>query len=152
MLILTRRIGEQIVIDGNIRVMVIAVMGDRVQLGTSAPPSVLLDRSEVHESDEFAYQCDWSLPVPVPPADPVVESLAADLTDVAYRVALRHGMGDQWLDLELDLWAALTEALEKRSCSNKEIQLPYDPRLDVAGGGWKRSCPAGNKPAPGQSI
>ena len=49
MLVLTRRIGEQIVIDANIRVMVIAVNGDKVRLGTSAPSSVTVDRSEVHE-------------------------------------------------------------------------------------------------------
>ena len=132
MLVLTRRIGEQIVIDGNIRVMVIAVKGDRVQLGTSAPPSVTVDRSEVHERrGEFVYQCEWAQPVPATPADPFVESLAADLTDVAYRVALRHGVGAKWLELQLDLWGALTEALEKRSGADKEIQLPYDPRLDV---------------------
>jgi len=47
--VLSRRIGEQIVIDGNIRVMVIAINGDKVRLGTSAPPSVTVDRSEVHE-------------------------------------------------------------------------------------------------------
>jgi hypothetical protein len=63
--------------------------------------------------------------------DSFLEDLAADLTVVAYRVALRHGVGDQWLALQLDLWGALTEAIEERSGSNLEIQLPYDPRLDV---------------------
>ena len=132
MLVLTRRIGEQLVIDGNIRVMVVAVNGDKVRLGTSAPPSVTVDRSEVHERrEEFAYQCDWSQPAPAAPVDPFLESFAADLTDVAYGVALRHGVGDQWLKLQLDLWRALTEALEKRSCLPEEIQLPYDPRADA---------------------
>ena len=129
MLVLTRRIGEQIVIDGNIRVMVIAVNGDKVRLGTSAPPSVTVDRSEVHERrGEFACACDWSQPAPV---DPSVENLASDLADIAYRVALRHGVGDQWLELQLDLWGALTEVIDKRSCLDQEIQIPYDPRLDV---------------------
>ena len=45
--------------------------------------------------------------------DSFLEKLVADLTDVAFRVALRHGVGDQWLELRLDLWGALTEALEK---------------------------------------
>ena len=117
MLVLTRSIGEEIVIDGKIRVMVVEVKGDKVRLGTSAPPSVTVDRSEVHERrGEFAYQCDWSQPAPATPVDPFLESLAADLTDVAYRVALRHGLGDQWLEMQLDLWAVLTEALEQRSC------------------------------------
>jgi carbon storage regulator CsrA len=116
MVVLTRRIGEEIVIDRNIRVMVVAVDGDKVRLGTNAPPSVTVDRSEVHERrGEFACECDWSQPVPVAaPFDPFLENLASDLTDVAYRVALRHGRGDQWLELQLELWEALTEALEKR--------------------------------------
>jgi carbon storage regulator len=131
MLVLTRRIGEQIVIDGNIRVMVVGVKGDAVQLGTSAPPSVTVDRSEVHERRrEFAFQCEWAQPAPATPVDPFMEGLAADLTNVAYRVALQHGMGDDWLELQLDLWRALTEALERRSNADKEIELPYDPRLD----------------------
>jgi carbon storage regulator len=129
MLVLTRRSGEEIVIDGDIRVMVVAIKGDKIRLGISAPPSVTVDRSEVHERrGEFAYACDWTQPAPV---DPFLENLASDLTDVAYRVALRHGVADQWLELQLDLWEALTELIEKRSCLDQEIQLPYDPRLDV---------------------
>ena len=99
------------------------------QAGEPAPASVTVDRSEVHERRrEFAYECDWSQPAPV---DPFFENLAADLIDVAYRVALRHGVGDQWLELQLELWGALTAVIEKRSCLGQEIQLPYDPRLDV---------------------
>ena len=49
MLVLTRRVGETILIDGAIRVMVVAVKGDNVRLGVTAPQSLLVDRSEVHE-------------------------------------------------------------------------------------------------------
>jgi carbon storage regulator len=49
MLVLTRRLGEEIVISGNIRVSVVAVQGDRVRLGVEAPQSVCIDRAEVHE-------------------------------------------------------------------------------------------------------
>jgi carbon storage regulator len=129
MLILTRRIDEQIVIDGNIRVMVVAVKGDNVRLGITAPPSITVDRSEVHERrGEFAGECDRSQ---LPPIDPLLERFAADLTDAAYRVALRHGVNEKWLELELDLWRALNQAIEKRCCVDQEIQLPYDPSLDV---------------------
>jgi carbon storage regulator len=66
MLILTRRVGEEIVINGNIRVVVTAVKGDRVRLGISAPPSVPVDRKEVHDRRaEFEYECDWAQPAPV---------------------------------------------------------------------------------------
>jgi carbon storage regulator len=49
MLVLTRRIGEQIVIDDEITVTVVAIRGDKVRLEISAPPSVCVDRLEVHE-------------------------------------------------------------------------------------------------------
>src|SRR5690242_6633152 len=48
MLVLTRRVGETIVIDGTIRVTVVAVGGANVRLGVKAPPLVPVDRAEVH--------------------------------------------------------------------------------------------------------
>ena len=42
-----------------------------------------------------------------------LENLAAELTHAAYGVALRHGLEDRWLDLELELWKALEEAVKK---------------------------------------
>jgi carbon storage regulator len=47
MLVLTRRIGEEIVIAGNIRVMVVRVRGRTVQLGVTAPLSVPVVRQEL---------------------------------------------------------------------------------------------------------
>jgi len=47
MLVLTRRIGEEIVIAGDIRVMVVAVNGQRVRLGITAPSSVPVARMEL---------------------------------------------------------------------------------------------------------
>ena len=49
MLVLSRRIGEQIVIDGNIHVTVVAVQGNKVRLGVTAPPAVAIDRQEISE-------------------------------------------------------------------------------------------------------
>jgi hypothetical protein len=45
--------------------------------------------------------------------DHTLEVFAAELTAVAYPVALRHGVGDKWLDLELDLWRVLSETVKK---------------------------------------
>ena len=45
--------------------------------------------------------------------DTVLENFAAELTSAAYAVALRHGVEDKWLDLELELWEALKEAVKK---------------------------------------
>lgn len=66
MLVLTRRVGEEIVIDGTIRVMVVAVKGEKIRLGISAPPSITVDRKEVHDQRaEFEYECNWSQSAPV---------------------------------------------------------------------------------------
>jgi len=47
MLVLTRRIGEEIVIGDNIRVTVVAVNGPRVRLGITAPRSISVARLEL---------------------------------------------------------------------------------------------------------
>jgi carbon storage regulator len=49
MLVLTRRVGETIVIDGAICVMVVGINGTKVRLGITAPESGCVDRAEVHE-------------------------------------------------------------------------------------------------------
>jgi hypothetical protein len=41
--------------------------------------------------------------------DAPLETLAAELTFAAYRVALRTRTKGTWLDLELDLWRALAD-------------------------------------------
>ena len=40
-------------------------------------------------------------------------SFTAKLTAAAYAVALRHGVSGSWIDLQLDLWRVLTEAVER---------------------------------------
>jgi carbon storage regulator len=49
MLVLTRRIGETIVIDHDIRITIVSVRGERVRLGITAPRMVQVDREEIHE-------------------------------------------------------------------------------------------------------
>jgi carbon storage regulator len=55
MLVLTRQIGQEIIIDGSIRVTITSIKGDRVRIGVSAPPEIRVDREEVHRRvQEFA--------------------------------------------------------------------------------------------------
>jgi carbon storage regulator len=55
MLVLTRRVGEEIIIAGSIRVTVSAIKGDKVRIGVTAPPNVRIDREEIHNRiREFA--------------------------------------------------------------------------------------------------
>ena len=49
MLVLTRRVGEEIVIGDSIRLTVLAAQGNKVRLGVTAPGSVRVDRQEVYD-------------------------------------------------------------------------------------------------------
>lgn len=60
MLVLSRKVGEEIVIDGNIRVKVAAVKGDRVRIGVVAPSEVDVDRMEVHQR-RAEFISDWEI-------------------------------------------------------------------------------------------
>jgi carbon storage regulator CsrA len=52
MLVLTRRLGEEIIIDGDIRVTVVATSPGKVRLGITAPAHVAIDRLEIHQRKE----------------------------------------------------------------------------------------------------
>lgn len=54
MLVLTRRIGEKIVIDGMISITVVSIRGDKARLGVDAPSSICVDRLEIHERRQAA--------------------------------------------------------------------------------------------------
>jgi carbon storage regulator len=47
MLVLSRKLNESIVIDGNIRVTVVSVHGNQIRLGIQAPDSVPILREEL---------------------------------------------------------------------------------------------------------
>jgi len=49
MLILTRRIGEKLIIGENVTVTVLGVKGNQVRIGIDAPRDVQVDREEVHQ-------------------------------------------------------------------------------------------------------
>ena len=49
MLVLSRKIGEQVCIGANIFVTVVEVHNGQVRLGIDAPPQVCIDRQEVRQ-------------------------------------------------------------------------------------------------------
>jgi carbon storage regulator len=51
-LILSRKAGEGVIIDGNLRITVLATDGRTIRLGIDAPPSVRILRSEIVEMIE----------------------------------------------------------------------------------------------------
>ena len=54
MLVLTRKSNESIVIDGKIKVVIVAIQGQCVKLGIAAPSSVPVNRLEVQQ--RIAYE------------------------------------------------------------------------------------------------
>ena len=49
MLILTRKVGETIVIGDDIRVSVLSVQGNQVRVGVAAPRDVVVHREEIYD-------------------------------------------------------------------------------------------------------
>lgn len=56
MLIITRKVGEEIVLDGEIRIFIKEVKGKQVRIGVEAPPTVAIHRGEIYRevADENA--------------------------------------------------------------------------------------------------
>jgi carbon storage regulator len=64
MLVLARRIGEELIIGDNIRVMVVAVKGNHIRLGIAAPFSIPVARLELlaERSGQMEAQPSSSVP------------------------------------------------------------------------------------------
>jgi hypothetical protein len=62
-----------------------------------------------------AFDCDHS-----------PETFAAEVTEAVFPVALRYGVGKQWLDLELDLWRTLSETIQKCARALRGVGSPDD--------------------------
>lgn len=73
MLVLTRRIGETIVIGDTIRVTVVSVQGDKVRVGIAAPASVPIHREEVQVRQ--APPAPLDVTPPPPPRQAVAKAL-----------------------------------------------------------------------------
>jgi carbon storage regulator len=66
MLVLTRKVGESIVIDGGITVTIVSVERGKVRIGITAPPEVRVDREEV-----FQRRQEFEMDVPELVAEPI---------------------------------------------------------------------------------
>jgi carbon storage regulator len=64
MLILTRRVGETVVIGDDVTVTVLGVKGNQVRLGVNAPREVAVHREEIFERIKREQSNDQEAPVP----------------------------------------------------------------------------------------
>ena len=48
MLILTRRVGEKLIIGDNVKITVLGVKGKQIRVGIDAPPEIEVHREEIH--------------------------------------------------------------------------------------------------------
>src|SRR5580693_5776677 len=104
MLVLSRKLCQKIVVPQcQLSVTVIGVQGSTVRLGISAPPEVAVHREELWRE----MRAEGSGFAEAEPAQDSLDAFAAELSDAAYQIALRHGLPDSWVDLELELWAAV---------------------------------------------
>ena len=62
MLVITRKIGEEVVIGDNIRIAVVAIHGEKVGIGVSAPKGVVVDRQEIHERRKNSFREEPAFP------------------------------------------------------------------------------------------
>src|SRR5260370_23741436 len=77
MLVLTRKAGETYVIAGSISVTAVAIQGDKVGVGITAPANVPVDREEIHRLKELQRD-DLSGVPPAPGDQPPVSALRRD--------------------------------------------------------------------------
>src|SRR5262249_26336657 len=61
------------------------------------------------------------------------ENLAAELTSAVYPLALRSGLKDSWLKVELALWRAMVETVEKWARRRPPVLSPEEAEAWQAG-------------------
>ncbi len=77
MLVLSRKVNEQIVIADNIRMTVVSIRDNQVRLGFEAPRSVPIFRDELHQQDGhhvFAASADTAILQPAEPSYQIATS------------------------------------------------------------------------------
>ena len=81
MLVLTRKVGEEIIIGDNIRITVVEVGPGRVKIGIAAPRDVKIDRDEIRAKKDAELGCAEPIPMHI-------NRIAAQLAPVAPAPAL----------------------------------------------------------------
>jgi carbon storage regulator len=131
MLILSRRLGEKIVVpECGLSVAVVGIQGNRVRLGISAPPEVAVLREEISHSIEP--EGTGNLPLDGDPWSAMV----ADVSDAAYRIALRQRPAGSWMNLQIEVSRAVNKAVRQwqqklapPKATSRKLAKPAKPRV-----------------------
>jgi carbon storage regulator len=70
MLVLSRKVGEEIVIGNEIRVRVVSIQGNHIRLGLTAPQHVRIHREELLQPERRTPRLPEPDAVVTPPTDP----------------------------------------------------------------------------------
>jgi hypothetical protein len=79
--------------------------------------------------------------------DTSLGTFVAELTTAAYGVALRHGAGHSWLDLQLEMWRALTDTVQKWAGDRRQSEdpiMPFPPFQTQASSSLRRGVDGGH--------
>jgi carbon storage regulator len=136
MLVLSRKLCQKIVVPHcQLSVAIIGIQGNAVRLGISAPPEVAVHREELWREID----ADRSDVAEADATPDLLDAYAAELSDAACQIALRHGLTESWIDLELGLWRAMatkvkswsrriTNTLPRSGSEARDAQLARLPR------------------------
>ncbi len=80
MLVLSRKPGESVIIDGRIKVKIVRLDGDVVKIGIEAPPDIPIHRQEVYDEIQLSNRQALQNKRPVPPKlkEPKVDETISD--------------------------------------------------------------------------
>lgn len=141
MLVLTRKIGEEIVIGTDIRIMVVAIKGEKVRIGITAPKDVIVDRQEIHENRNNALSEVAPLTSTMSLSDDLLLNCRVDrptrITDKEIDILLEAN-SNGCLIVEKDsqaLWEQneLLEAQEEGLYQEKGLPLSPEQQTEVSG-------------------
>jgi len=93
MLILSRKPGESIVIDGRITVKVVRFDGDTIKLGISAPSDIPVHRQEVYDEIQKNNQealTNNTLPLPRLAAGPLPQQSSISVSPANSATTIKH--------------------------------------------------------------
>jgi carbon storage regulator len=91
MLVLSRKVNENIVIDGRIVVKVVRTEGNFVKLGIEAPPDVPVHRQEIYDEIQKSNQAALTTGRPAPDRLPVLKAAAPAVVATGHETKTNGG-------------------------------------------------------------